>query len=189
MPAYLMANVGTDLLVYDGSFQNSLRSFFLWKSSQDYWFPAIRLLGGTIFLFSFFLYPYIFFGPNSPPRSCTENNSYWQNAWPVDVTYPSDGNYPTGKTTNNRRGFFSTNGGSCRLWNCEFFEINTLSQGVFDLWLNINDLAAASQFSLIVLFFVFVLLGSEPWIHRTQRFSSQTLGNISRKKLVGKWLY
>ena len=97
-----------------------------------------------------------------------------------------DGNYPTGKTTNNRRGFFSTNGGSCRLWNCEFFEINTLSQGVFDLWLNINDLAAASQFSLIVLFFVFVLLGSEPWIHRTQRFSSQTLGNISRKKLVGK---
>ena len=29
MPAYLMTNVGTDLLVYDGSFQNSLRSFFL----------------------------------------------------------------------------------------------------------------------------------------------------------------
>lgn len=46
-----------------------------------------------------------------------------------------------------------------------------------------NDLAAASQLSLIVLFFVFVLLGSKPWIHRTQRFSLQTLGNISGKKL------
>ena len=29
MPAYLMANVGTDLLEYAGSFQNSLHSFFL----------------------------------------------------------------------------------------------------------------------------------------------------------------
>ena len=37
-----------------------------------------------------------------------------------------------------------------------FFEINTLSQGVFDLWLNMNDLAAASQLSLIILLFVFL---------------------------------
>jgi ABC-type sugar transport system permease subunit len=36
MPAYLMAYVWTDLLEYAGPFQNSLRSFFLWKSSQDY---------------------------------------------------------------------------------------------------------------------------------------------------------
>ena len=36
-----------------------------------------------------------------------------------------------------------------------FFGINTLSKGVFDLWLNMNDLAAASQLSLIILFFVF----------------------------------
>ena len=76
MPTYLMANVGTDLLEYAGSFQNSLRIFLLWKSSQDYWFPEIRLLSGTIFLFGFFLYPYIFFGPNSFPKSFTESNSY-----------------------------------------------------------------------------------------------------------------
>ena len=56
-----MAYVWTDLLEYAGPFQNSLRSFFLWKSSQDYWFPEIRSLGGAIFLFSFVLYPYIFF--------------------------------------------------------------------------------------------------------------------------------
>ena len=71
MPAYLMANVGTDLLEYAGSFQNSLRSFFLWKSSQDYWFPEIRSLGGAIFLFSFVLFPYIFFfGTDSFPEPC-----------------------------------------------------------------------------------------------------------------------
>ena len=68
-----------------------------------------------------------------------------------------------------------------------FFGINTISKGVFDLWLNMNDLAAASQIYLIVLFFVFVLLGSERWSRRTQRFSLQPLGNISKKKsLVGK---
>ena len=63
MPAYLMAYVWTDLLGYAGPFQNLLHSFFLWKSSQDYWFPEIRLLSGTIFLFSFIPYPYIFFWP------------------------------------------------------------------------------------------------------------------------------
>ena len=68
-----------------------------------------------------------------------------------------------------------------------FFGINTLSKGVFDLWLNMNDLAAASQLSLIVLFFVFFLIGSERWSRKTQRFSLQPLGNISKKKsLVGK---
>jgi iron(III) transport system permease protein len=42
-----------------------------------------------------------------------------------------------------------------------FFGIKTLSKGVFDLWLNMNDLAAASQLSLIVLFFVFFLIDSD----------------------------
>ena len=70
MPAYLMAYVWTDLLEYAGPFQNSLRSFFFWKSSQDYWFPEIRSLGGAIFLFSFVLYPYIFFGADSFPGPC-----------------------------------------------------------------------------------------------------------------------
>ena len=63
-----------------------------------------------------------------------------------------------------------------------FFGINTLSKGVFDLWLNMNDPAAAFQLSLIVLFFVFVLIGSERWSRRTQRFSLQPLSNISKKK-------
>ena len=63
-----------------------------------------------------------------------------------------------------------------------FFGINTLSKGVFDLWLNMNDLAAASQLSLIVLFFVFVLVGSKRWSRRTQRFSLQPLGKISKKR-------
>ena len=68
-----------------------------------------------------------------------------------------------------------------------FFGINTLSKGVFELWLSMNDLAAAPPLSLIVLFFVFVLLGSKIGSRRTQRFSLQPLGNISKKKgLVGK---
>jgi iron(III) transport system permease protein len=71
MPTYLMAYVWTDLLEYAGPFQNSLRSFFLWKSSQDYWFPEIQSLGGATFLFSFVLYPYIFIlGADSFPKPC-----------------------------------------------------------------------------------------------------------------------
>ena len=39
-----------------------------------------------------------------------------------------------------------------------FFGIKTLSKGVFDLWLNINDPAAAFQLSLIVLIFLNTLI-------------------------------
>ena len=42
-----------------------------------------------------------------------------------------------------------------------FFGISTLSKSVFDLWLNMHDPATAFQLSLIVLFFVFVFIGSD----------------------------
>ena len=63
MPAYLMAYVWTDLLEYAGPFQNSLRSFFLWKSSQEYWF---RRLGR-------WLEPYFF-----SVLSCTHTYFFWR---------------------------------------------------------------------------------------------------------------
>ncbi len=86
MPAYLMAYVWTDLLEYAGPFQNSLRSFFLWKSSQDYWFPEIRSLGGAIFLFSFVLYPYIFFWRGQLSRTMRLRHFVSVKCRPVDVT-------------------------------------------------------------------------------------------------------
>ena len=188
MPTYLMAYVWTDLLEYAGPFQNSLRSFFLWKSSQDYWFPEIRSLGGAIFLFSFVLYPYIFFLARTAflnhalktlriGKMLGQSTSHVLRTATIPLARPA-----------------IIVGASLVLMEVladygtvSFFGINTLSKGVFDLWLNMNDLAAASQLSLIVLFFVFVLLGSERWSRRTQRFSLKPLDDSSQKKtLVGK---
>ena len=84
MPAYLMANVGTDLLEYAGSFQNSLRSFFLWKSSQDYWFPEIRLLVEPYF-FSVLFYTHTYFLARTAFQNHVLKQFVLKNAWPVDV--------------------------------------------------------------------------------------------------------
>ena len=183
MPAYLMAYVWTDLLEYAGPFQNSLRSFFLWKSSQDYWFPEIRSLGGAIFLFSFVLYPYIFF----LARTAFQNHALKTLRIGKMLGQSTSQVLRTATIPLARPAIIV--GASLVLMEVladygtvSFFGINTLSKGVFDLWLNMNDLAAASQLSLIVLFFVFVLLGSERWSRRAQRFSLQPLGNISKKK-------
>ena len=183
MPAYLMAYVWTDLLEYAGPLQNSLRSFFIWKSSQDYWFPEIRSLGGAIFLFSFVLYPYIFFLArtaflNHALKTLRIGKMLGQSTSHVLMT----ATIPLARPA-------IIVGASLVLMEVladygtvSFFGINTLSKGVFDLWLNMNDLAAASQLSLIVLFFVFFLLGSERWSRRTQRFSLKPLENSSQKK-------
>ncbi|MCY4503493.1 MAG: ABC transporter permease subunit, partial [Alphaproteobacteria bacterium] len=60
MPAYVVAYVYTDLLEYAGAVQVFLRALFGWTTSQDYWFPEIRSLGGAVSLFSLVLYPYVY---------------------------------------------------------------------------------------------------------------------------------
>lgn len=47
MPAYIVAYVYTDLLDYAGPVQRGLRLLFDWRSSQEYFFPDIRSLGGA----------------------------------------------------------------------------------------------------------------------------------------------
>ena len=47
MPSYIVAYVYTDLLDYSGPLQAGLRALFGWQGPADYWFPAIRSLGGA----------------------------------------------------------------------------------------------------------------------------------------------
>ena len=53
----------------------------------------------------------------------------------------------------------------------DFFAVETITLGIFNLWLGMNNLAAASQLALIGFTFVLVLLGLELAARRRQRFN------------------
>ena len=60
VPAYLSAYAMSDLLQFSGPVQGWIRASFGLQAG-DYWFPAIRSMGGAIFVLSFALYPYVYF--------------------------------------------------------------------------------------------------------------------------------
>ena len=60
MPAYIVAYAYGELLDYTGFVQSSLRFIFGWGSIKDYWFPSVYSIGGSIFVMSFVLYPYVY---------------------------------------------------------------------------------------------------------------------------------
>lgn len=60
MPSYIVAYVYTDLLDYSGPLQAGLRQLFGWGGPADYWFPAIRSLGGAARVLALVLFPYVY---------------------------------------------------------------------------------------------------------------------------------
>src|SRR5690606_5177836 len=60
MPSYIVAYVYTDLLDYSGPLQAGLRALFGWQGPTDYWFPAIRSLGGAAWVLALVLFPYVY---------------------------------------------------------------------------------------------------------------------------------
>ncbi len=60
LPAYVASYALVDLLEYAGPIQSLLRNLFNWQTSKDYWFPEIRSLSSAIFVLSLALYPYVY---------------------------------------------------------------------------------------------------------------------------------
>ena len=58
----------------------------------------------------------------------------------------------------------------------EYFALETLTLGVFNVWLGMNSLSGASQISSVLFLFVVVLLTIEYLARRRQRFHEKSSG-------------
>ena len=158
MPAYVVAYVYTDVFEFAGPVQESLREVFGWKSSRDYWFPEIRSLGGAVFVMTITLYPYVYL--------LARVAFMQQSVCILEVSRT------LGKST--WRSFFSVALPSARpalvvgvslvlmealndFGTVDFFSVETLTAGIFDVWLNLNNLTGAAQLAIVALCFVLVL--------------------------------
>jgi len=176
VPSYIVAYCYTDFFEYSGTLQSNLRSMFSWESGSDYYFPEIRSLGGAIFVMSFVLYPYVYFiskvAFKSTPISLFEAAEIYGKNLFLSVAIPlarpaiiAGLSLVLMETVSD----FGT---------VDFFAVETITLGIFNLWLGMNNLAAAAQLALIAFTFIIILLGIELSARKSQKFNDTKIKNL-----------
>lgn len=184
IPAYVIAYIYTDLLEFAGPIQSLLRDIFGWQLAGDYWFPEVRSVGGAILLMGLVLYPYVYLmarasfleqSPHLIDVSRLMGRSQIKTFLFVSLPIARPGiaigiALALMETLND----FGT---------VDFFAIQTLTVGVFDVWLNMNNLGGAAQIAMVMLSFVLLLLGLE-YTGRKRIGFYQSSGRFSHREKV-----
>ena len=175
VPGYVLAFVITDQLEYAGPVQGALREAFGWTSARDYWFPEIRSLGGAALVLSLVLYPYVYllaraafieqcFCLFEASRTLGRGpaRSFLSVALPMARPGVAVGTALALMETLNEFG------------TVDFFAVPTFTAGIFDVWLNMDSPAGASQLAIALVVFTLALLAVERRARRRGRVHATT---------------
>ena len=182
IPAYIIAYSYTEFFEYAGPLQSGLRHLFGWQSPRDYWFPEIRSLGGAILVMASVLYPYIYMVTRIAfrltPTSLFEialvhnRSQFWQVGLPLARPAIMAG---LALVMMEVMSDFGT---------VEFFAIETITLGIFNVWLGMNNLVAAAQISIVGFGFILALLGLELYARSRQQYVSSSRNQTPLAMLV-----
>ena len=175
VPSYILAFVITDQLEYAGNVQGALRDVFGWTSPREYWFPEIRSLGGAMIVLSLVLYPYVYLLARAAfIEQCFELFeasrtlgrgpilSFFTVVIPLARPAITVGVALALMETLNEFGTI------------DFFAVPTLTAGIFDVWLNMDSIAGASQLASILVVLALVPLILERSSRYSRRYHSTT---------------
>ncbi len=185
-PSYLVAYAYTDFLEYAGPVQKFVRFLFNYNSANEYFFPEIRSLWGAIFVMSFVLYPYIYVLARTAfrkaPLSLYETSRLYNKSTFFSVGLPLA-----------RPAIFAGLALVCMevvsdFGTVEYFSLETLTLGIFNVWIGMNSITSAAQLSIITFIFVISLLLIEIKSRAASKFhdTSKRKTCISLKKLNNK---
>lgn len=188
IPSYIAAYALVDFLEYAGPVQTALRSIFGWQTARDYMFPEIRSIWAAVLVMSLSLYPYVFLfardafegqGMNqvdvSRSLGCTPAGSFWRISFPMARPAIAAGVAIVMMEVLNDFG------------TVEFFAIQTLTTGVFSLWLEASDRAGAAEIACLMLSIVLILVLVERISRRKRRFHglSRSQRPVERVRITG----
>ncbi|MGO1793999.1 MAG: ABC transporter permease [Oceanisphaera sp.] len=178
MPSYIVAFVYTDLLDFSGPIQSSLRHWFGWTSVADYYFPAIRTLGGAGVILGLVLYPYVYLLArtafmeqstsliqSSRLLGCSPWQSFKRISLPLARPSIAVGLSLVAMET------------LAEFGTVNFFAVNTLTTAVYDTWLGYGSLNAAAKISAIMLLVVMLLLSMERMSRQRQQVFQKNMGH------------
>nr|WP_246422530.1 iron ABC transporter permease [Roseospira visakhapatnamensis] len=159
VPAYVIAYVYTDLLDYAGPVQGTIRAALGVTSAADYWFPEIRSLPGAALMMTAVLYPYVYLLARSAfleqsacvlevarTLGCGPWSTFRRVALPLARPSIVVGLALVLMETLNDFG------------TVDYFAVQTLTAGLYNVWLIMHNRPGAAQIALVLLGFVVVLL-------------------------------
>ena len=179
IPAYIVAYCYTDFLEYGGIIQTALREIFNWQSAKEYFFPEIRSMTGAILILSFALYPYIYFitkvAFTSTPKNLFNVAKIHGKSEFLYVALPMARPAIIAGLSLVLMETISDFG------TVEFLAVETVTLGIFNLWLGMNNLSAASQLSFLAFTFIVVLFGVELSARKNQKFNNPQASSFEKK--------
>jgi iron(III) transport system permease protein len=171
IPAYIGAYALVDFLEYAGPVQSGLRAVFGWTSSRDYMFPEIRSRGSAVLVLSAALYPYVYLMARTAFREqsvgvlevsralgCGPWRSFFRVGLPLARPAIAAGVAIVMMETANDFG------------TVEFFAVQTLTTGIFSVWLEASNAGGAAQIAMVILGLILILVALEKTSRRKIRF-------------------
>lgn len=171
VPAYVGAYALVDFLEYAGPVQTMLRGIMGWQDARDYAFPQIRSRGAAILVLSAALYPYVYLLARAALRE--QSGAGFEGARALGVG-------PWGR-------FFRVGLPLIRpaiaagvavvmmetvndFGVVDYFAVQTLTTGIFTVWLQAGNLGGAAQIATLVLAMIVFLVTLEKLSRRRSRF-------------------
>lgn len=192
VPAYIGAYAIVDFLEYAGPVQTALRDMFGWTTSRDYWFPQIRSMQSAILVMSMSLFPYVYLLTRAALREQSGGalevartlglgpfERFWRVGVPLLRPAIAAGIAVVMMETVSDFG------------TVDYFAVQTLTTGIFTVWLESNNAGGAAQISGVVLALVFFLVILEKIGRKNARYhtNSKQIRKIEPATLLGvrKW--
>ena len=171
IPAYVGAYALVDFLEYAGPVQTGLRQLFGWNSARDYWFPEIRSTWAAIVVLSAALCPYVFLLARAAFREqsgCSYEVARALGAGPMRrflaVGLPLARPAIAAGTAIVMMETVSDFGV------VEYFAVQTLTTGIFSVWLQSGNAGGAAQIAVVILVLIFLLVALEKISRRSGRY-------------------
>jgi iron(III) transport system permease protein len=171
VPAYIGAYALVDLLEYAGPVQSAMRATFGWATPRDYWFPPVRSRGAAVLVLSAALYPYVYLLARAAFREQSGNayevaralgagpwGLFWRLGLPLARPAVAAGVALACMETVNEFGAVT------------HFGVQTLTTGIFSVWLTAGNAGGAAQLALVSLAVILGLMLVERVGRRRSRF-------------------
>jgi iron(III) transport system permease protein len=177
VPAYVGAYALVDFLEYAGPVQTMLRDVMGWQTAADYAFPSIRTRSSAVIVLSASLYPYVYLLARAAFRE--QSGAGFEVARALGVG-PFGRFFRVGlplarpaiaagvavvmmETVND----FGT---------VDYFAVQTLTTGIFSVWLQGGNLGGAAQLATCVLGMIVFLVALEKLSRRRSKFFGSARG-------------
>lgn len=184
VPAYIIAYTYTDFLEYAGPVQSALRGAFGFANAREYYFPQIRSMGGAMVVMGAVLYPYVYIATRTAFR-LTSTRLF-------EAARLAGGNIFTTIALPLARPAMVAGLALVMMevvsdfGTVEYFALDTLTLGIFNVWLGMGNMAAAARIAVMGFILVIALLALERWARSGRRHNNEGRGQTGVPKIAVK---